>query len=444
MVPWLWGTPPNKDKYTFANSSILARHLLVNRASSGKEINAVNEQSVLVLGATENQIPVMEEVKKRGYNAIVVDNVRDNTGHKHSSKSYITSTTDIPAVLSIAKKHRVAAVIAHGSDPAALTASLVSKSLGLAGDNPEAVKIVQNKMYLRRLQKQLGLPHPEFYDINEPSDIKNILPLCPKGVLIKPVDCSGSTGITWLHQASTIRQISYALELAKRSSRSKEIIVERGLVRTGTQLGGDVVYLNGQVLYVFFTTQFLAGSGSSLAVGANFLPTTFDKSFTEKSLDQLKLLIAASGLSQGVYNFEFLQEENGDPILIDFGARSGGGLYSQLSEYCWGVNTVALNLDLALGVNPKRPTRFTSPVPTLGITLNSQHPGRFHGVSKSEELSRLVQYEFIRLKPGDKVHRFEKASDRLGMIIACQGSGDSNILLEIAKNLDSHVKVILL
>jgi hypothetical protein len=138
-----------------------------------------------------------------------------------------------------------------------------------------------------------------------------------------------------------------------------------------------------------------------------------------------------------------LQDENGDPILIDFGARSGGGLYSQLSEFCWGVNTVALNLDLALGVNPKPPTKFNSPVPTLGITLNSQHPGRFHEVSKSEELSGLIQYEFIRLNPGDKVHRFEKAGDRLGMIIACQGSGDSNILLEIAKNLDSHVKVIL-
>jgi biotin carboxylase len=403
----------------------------------------VNQQSVVVLGATENQIPVIEEAKKRGYNAIVVDNVRNNPGHEYSSKSYITSTTNIPAVLSIAKSHRVAAVIAHGSDPAALTASLVSQSLGLAGDNPGAVKIMQNKMGLRRLQKHLGLPHPEFYDINEPGDIKNILPLCPKGVLIKPVDCSGSTGITWLNQDSTIRQISSALKLAKLSSRSKQIIVEQGSVRTGTQLGGDVVYSNGQVLYVFFTTQFLAHSGSSLAVGANFLPTTFDNSFTEKSLDQLKLLIGASGLSQGVYNFEFLQGENGEPILIDFGARSGGGLYSQLSEFCWGVNTVALNLDLALGVNPKPPTKFNSPVPTLGITLNSQHPGRFHEVSKSEELSGLIQYEFIRLKPGDKVHRFEKAGDRLGMIIACQGSGDSNILLEIAKNLDSHVKVIL-
>jgi biotin carboxylase len=400
-------------------------------------------KSIIVLGATENQVPVIEKVQELGYAALVVDNNSANPGHLVATKSFLRSTTDIPFVLSLSQNYRIEAVIAHGSDPAALTASEVSYVLGLPGDNPHGVRLVQNKVNLRRLQAELGLPHPEFVQVFDPGDIRDFQSEQHGEVFIKPVDCSGSRGISVLKRNATEKEIFSAFEFAKQTSHLGQVIAEVSLPRAGNQMGGDIVFFDERVHHVFFTTQYMAIQGQSLAVGANLMPTTFEEDFRKDSLEQLISVIRNAGLKQGVYNFEFARGYKSEPVLVDFGARSGGGLYSHLSELSMGVSTVEVNIDLALGKTPRVIQEFDKVIPTLGITLHSPVSGVLSRIEKSKALEDLIQFEFLRTHPGTAVNAFQNSGDRLGMIIAGGANTDFESLLAIANNLESHINIVL-
>lgn len=391
---------------------------------------------ILIFGATENQVPVIQEVEKRGFVSVVVDNNPLNPGHQIASESYSLSTTDTESLVRLGIRLGIVGMVCHGSDPAALSASVVASQLSLPGDSVEAVTLVQNKLTLRALQQSLGLPVPEFIEASNPRDLSNLLLRSPEGIIVKPVDGSGSRGAIRVLQGSSAEFLEFAFGHSFSQSRSGRVIAEQLLAHPGTQMGGDVVFAGGTVQQVFFTTQFMAGGGLGLAVTANLIPTTFDLSFRTNAVSQLQKLIENSGLKQGIYNFEFLAGVDGLPLLIDFGARSGGGLYSELFARAYGVDTVSLNVDLALGRTLSFTPRAEPSTSVLGLTLHSLVAGRFTTVSFSEKLERLTVKKYLRVRPGDSVSAFSHSGDRIGMVIATSRNG--KVLADIAENVYQH------
>jgi biotin carboxylase len=396
---------------------------------------------ILILGATENQIPVIQEVETRGFVSVVVDNNPLNPGHQIASDSYSLSTTDTESLVLLGRSLGIVGVVSHGSDPAALSAAVVASQLSLPGDSVEAVTLVQNKVTLRVLQRSLGLPVPEFIEASNPPDLANLLLRSPGGIIVKPVDGSGSRGVIRVLPGSSAQLLDFAFRHSFSQSRSGRVVAEQLLPHPGIQMGGDVVFSGGRVQQVFFTTQFMADRGVGLAVTANLIPTTFDLNFRMNAVSQLQRLIEKSGLRQGIYNFEFVAGEGDLPLLIDFGARSGGGLYSELFAGAYGVDTVSLNVDLALGRTLSFTPRAEPSAPVLGLTLHSLVAGRFTRVSFSEKLERLMVKRYIRLSPGDSVSSFSHSGDRVGMVIATAPDGEA--LAAIAENVyeNFHVEV---
>lgn len=86
-------------------------------------------KKILILGAMQMHVPLVEYAKKRGYYVITVDYTADAPCHKLADEYSLISTTDLSAVTELARNKNVDIVMTFNSDPAAYTAAFVSKQL---------------------------------------------------------------------------------------------------------------------------------------------------------------------------------------------------------------------------------------------------------------------------------------------------------------------------
>lgn len=93
----------------------------------------MEQKKLLLLGAMQMHLPIIKRAKERGIYVITCDFIRENEGHKYADEAYYDSTTDLNAVLSLAKKCDVDGIMTFNSDPAALTAAYVADKLRLSG-----------------------------------------------------------------------------------------------------------------------------------------------------------------------------------------------------------------------------------------------------------------------------------------------------------------------
>ena len=147
-------------------------------------------KKILFLGASPFQIPPIKYAKKQGHFVITCDYLPTNPGHQFADKYINISTTDIDAVLKIAKEEKIDGIVAYASDPAAPTQAYVANELGLPGNPYESVKILARKDLFRKFLVENNFVTPRsrsFYSISDAiSWIDEITFPC----IVKPVDSS--------------------------------------------------------------------------------------------------------------------------------------------------------------------------------------------------------------------------------------------------------------
>lgn len=84
-------------------------------------------KKILFLGASAQQMPPIKYAVQQGHYVITCDYLPDNPGHKLADEWYNVSTTDMDAVLALAKRAKVDGVVAYASDPAAPTQAYVAE-----------------------------------------------------------------------------------------------------------------------------------------------------------------------------------------------------------------------------------------------------------------------------------------------------------------------------
>src|SRR6056297_3205984 len=120
------------------------------------------QKKILLLGGSYGQLSAIVKAKKRGLYTILCDYLPDNPGRALVDQYYEVSTTDKSAVLDIAKKHEIDAVLAYASDPAAATQAYVSNKLGLKGNPEKSVYVLSNKNVFRAFQRENNFSIPAF------------------------------------------------------------------------------------------------------------------------------------------------------------------------------------------------------------------------------------------------------------------------------------------
>lgn len=400
-------------------------------------------KKLLMLGGSLYQSFAIKEAKRLGYYVITCDYLPSNPGHKYGDEYHNVSTTDKEAVLALAKELQVDGVVAYASDPAAPTAAYVCEKLSLPTSPYRSVEILSNKDLFREFLQKHGFTCPKAKGFTCYEDALAHIDEFKLPVMVKPVDSSGSKGINKMTDKS---QLKGFVEDALAYSRCKRFLIEEFIVKKGHQISGDAFSVDGKLVFHCLGNEFYDPScDKDFAPLGECWPFQMDHKYIEDLEEQLQRLMTLLNMKSNAYNVEAIVGEDEKVYILELGARSGGSLIPQVTEYATGVNMVTWVIRAAAGdpidlsvLNGQRE------MPIKGYWSNymvhSNATGAFQSISFDSEFERKHLVEFVSdLKVGDLVHRFRDAQDCIGEFVLKYDNEDE--MFDVIRNIEHCLNV---
>lgn len=331
----------------------------------------------LVLAGGFPQIELLNQLRSRGIETVLADYFENPVAKPYADKFYRESTLDIPAITRIAREEKVDFLITCCTDQALVTISQVSEELGLPCYLSRQTGLnVTNKQYMKQVFNKFDIPtakHVVMAAYNEEQLAGLQFPL-----IVKPVDCNSSKGVKRCENHSELKT---AVETAIGYSRTNTAIVEEFI--DGEELSADV--------YVEHGVAHLLSVSSLDKIANNDKFVIFRGRYSSEVVDQVHDLV--QGIAQkiadafGLKNSPMLIQMITDgkrAAVLEFSARTGGGVKYMLVKKASGFDVIAAVIDLTLG--------------------------KFPHVSKVTPENKFIANEFIYCKPGifDRLENFEE------------------------------------
>ena len=395
-------------------------------------------KKLLILGAMEMHVPLIKRAKEMGNYVITVDYIPENPGHKLADEAYYDSTTDLDAVLKLSKKLNIDGIMTYNSDPAAPTAAYVAEKLGLPGNPYQSVKIMSEKNLFRDFLISNGLNAPKFGNYLNIEDALCHINDFSFPIIIKPVDSSGSKGVTVVNNVNDVQN---AIECALEKSRSKKFIIEEYIEPVGKQLHGDGFVQNGKVVFLHLGDHHFDSTINNLVPYSTTYPTEHPVEIVNACKNQIQDFMSKVGFKNGGFNVELrISNKDNKPYIIDIGARNGGNFTPKVIEYGSGFNFLDRAIKIALGesIDDIKMTDKVSDFVSY-LILHSNKNGVLNNIVLDKMIEDRIIEKHIYLKSGDKVETFLGANAALGVLIMKYESRE--VMDEIVENFHNLYKV---
>lgn len=399
-------------------------------------------KKLLFLGGSDIQIPGIKYAKSLGYYVITCDYLPNNPGHKVSDKYYDISTTDLKGVLEIAKREKIDGIIAYASDPAALTSSYVSEKMGLPGNRFESTLILSNKDSFRKFMEEKGYKHPNFSNVENINEIKNFIIKNGKSI-IKPVDSSGSKGICIVDVESDINAI---FKEAKKYTRNGRILIEKFIKRKGKQICGDVVVVEGQMIFAGYGNVHFDDVCDPVTPCSITLPANNGDIIISNLNKTLQNIFTDLNITCGTFNVDAIVDEDDNIYVVEIGARNGGNLFTELIKMQSGFDIVRVTLKgaiegLKISEVVDRDEYNTTPKKKYyaHYVIHSKIDGILDKIEFTDEIENNIEYKNIKINKGDTINKFNGSNDRLGLCLL--GFNTYNEMIDKVENFHSYVKI---
>lgn len=396
-------------------------------------------KKILLLGGSTQQIPAIEYAKKQGYYTILCDYLPDNPGQHYADRFYCVSTTDKEAILEVAQKEGVDGVVAYASDPAAPTAAYVAEEMGLPTNPYKSVELLTNKDKFRSFLAKHNFNTPKAKGYSSIEQATKEIEEFKLPVIVKPVDSSGSKGVSKLTDATDIKsQIEYALSF----SRVKRIIIEEFVEKFGYQVAGDGFSINGELVFRCFANDHFNANGLNpfVPISASF-PYNMPKRIHDKIQAEIQRLFDLLNMKTGAYNFDIRVDEDENVYLMEIGPRNGGNFIPQVTRYATGVDMIDYTIRAAMGkdcsdikmVEPKGYWSY--------YAVHSSKSGVLKGIiiDGGVKANHIVE-SYLNYKIGDQVPAFKGANGSIGILIMKFDSMEQ--MLDMMDNSDKWINVI--
>ena len=360
------------------------------------------------------QMPPIGYARRQGHYVITCDYLPENPGHRLAHEYHNVSTTDMKAVLEVARNAGIDGIVAYASDPAAPTAAYVGNALGLVSNPYEAVLTLARKDLFRRFLRDHGFHVPRsesFGSVREAREYAGTLSL---PIFVKPVDSSGSKGVT---QLQDLDDLETAFSHALKYSRAKRVVVEERICRKGYQVAGDGFIVDGRLAFRCFANEHFDKLCNGLVPIGESFPAIHDKRLLETAHRETQRLLTLLGMKTGALNFDFVFTETGEFFFLELGPRNGGNLIPEVINYVTGVDLVKYTVDAALGLDCSRLKMEPPQGYYSSYIVHAVRDGTCRDLRMTERFKSHVVEQNISVNPGDAVRQFNGSNDTLGTAI---------------------------
>lgn len=370
---------------------------------------------ILILGGSRFQVPLIRLAKQRGLHVITCDYLPDNPGHRLADEYHDVSTTDKDAVLALARRIGIDAVASLASDPAMPTVAYVANTLGLPGPRLDGIVKLTEKDALRQLMANIGLPTPTRHVVGaaDAADLAAMLAGSATRHIVKPVDSSGSRGVTVLEPGSG--DAAAALQRALAQSRARRCIVEAYI--DGEQVHGDGFLQDGRLVHHYLGDQSFLDPMQKSVPTTTCWPSRHDDSVLRNVVRQVEAIARASGHLDGPVNIEARVSPAGEVFVIEVGPRNGGDHIPLIQHRLTGFEFVGKVLDSALGLRPAIGAEPARQGVGVCHAIHAERDGCYAGFETSDAVARHLFLLDLFRRVGDPVQRHQGAGSTLGVAL---------------------------
>lgn len=302
-----------------------------------------SNKSILILGASELQLPAILSSKSKGIRTVVVDYDSKATGAGYADKFYNVSTLDYEGVLEVAKTERVDGIMTICSDRPMKIISKVGKELGLNTISEKTAYLATNKASMREVLKEHGVPVPKFCIVKSYIEFINESKKFAFPFVVKPSDNSGSRGITLVKNKN---EAISAYEYAKENASDDVVLIEEYMV--GEEVSVEIFVVDNTPFVIQITDKITTGPPHFVETGhtqPSSLCEDVQKQIRITAIDSVKAL----GINMGAAHVEIKITKDG-PKIVELGARLGGDyITTDLIPLSTGFDMVMASVNSALG-----------------------------------------------------------------------------------------------
>jgi len=366
---------------------------------------------VLIVGASALQVPLIRAAKARGHWVVVADRDPQAVGIAFADAFSPVSTVDADAVARAAVEHAVHAVVTAATDQPLPAVARALAARGLPGLTEEVALVVTRKDLMRQALGRGGVPCPRSCPVANAVELKSAWGVLPHPVIVKPVDSSGSHGVTLVVEQGGLES---ALTHALAHSRAGRAVAEEFMV--GREFSVETLSVEGRLRVLQVTEKQTSGPPHFVESG-HFQPANL----TPPEREALEGITAAAarvlGIETGPTHTEVMLTPAG-PRIVEVGARLGGDyITSDLLPLSTGIDMVGLTLELALGQEPVIPEPFCRGAAIRYLWPRPGRITRIEGATAARAVPGLVRLELFK-QVGHMVGPVTGSRERVGYVIA--------------------------
>lgn len=319
-------------------------------------------KKIMILGASELQLPAIRKAKEMGLECIAVDYDNNAVGIKDADVFYNISTLDYESVLEAAIKEDINGIITICSDRPMAIVSKVSRELGLNSISIDAARKATNKTHMRNALFKDGVPVPEYKICNSEIEYMDAVEEIGLPFIVKPSDNAGSRGIAFVESH---QDIAAAYDYAKNNSLEGIVLVEEFM--KGAEVSVEAFICDEEIEIVQITDKITTGAPHFVEMG-HTQPSALPRDIIEDIKFVTRSAIKSLGIEGGPAHVELKITDDGVKV-VELGARLGGDFIStDLVTASTGVDMVRATIAWAMGweVDIKRTQERFSAVRYVG------------------------------------------------------------------------------
>jgi biotin carboxylase len=376
-------------------------------------------KKILVIGAGLAQVDAIIRAKELGYFVLASDGSKTAPGLQLADEFRIIDVKDIENNLEWARQSGIDGVTSYASDIALSTVLSIREQLGLPGLGHEPLEVSLDKSRQRILFAQAGLAQPEFSVVTNEKELKENIERIGFPLVAKPVDNSGSRGVSLVFSHSELYQ---AFTSAQNNSSRGIVILEQFL--EGVELTVEGISIDGEHHILAISDKFKPQGSYRVATQLAY-PANISTEIRKEVVELMVKSYTVAGIDNTPTHSEVIVTKDG-PKIVEIGCRGGGFyVFTRVVEAASGYDIVGNWTRLCAGDPVVLPS-----IQKNGVVLRffAADPGKLVQVTGFREAMELPDVcGGLFIKPGENVPELTTDGSRTGWMITT-GKGRSEAI----------------
>ena len=390
-------------------------------------------KKLLIIGASNLQIPAIQKAKDMGFSVAVVDYNPNAMGIKYADKYYNVSTIDEEGVCQAAKDFGAHGIMTMATDMPMRALAYACEKLKLNGISYETAIMATDKGEMIKAFDRHDVPHPWYYIVKSEDEFLEIVDKVNYPLIIKPVDNSGSRGVILVDSQNDMGR---AYQYSVQNGRCGHVIVEEYM--QGPEVSVELVVLRGVPYVIQITDKLTTGAPHFVEMGHSQPSALSDE--TKREVERIaKLAALAVGIKDGVGHAEIIITNDG-PKMVEIGARLGGdNITSHLVPLSTGVDLVRATIEISCGLFPDINAKFSKGSAVRFFEAPSGKIKDIEGIHKAKLITGVKDIIFTKT-PGQMSCLIGNSNDRIGSVITQAASAKEAVA--ICEEAEKNIKII--